>query len=93
VEVGHELSTATDTLVATTEQVVDDVTDGVAGVLADVGAGQLAATVEPVVDATTELMTDEIVEPVAADAGAVVVDSTSLVASTADGVLALIDPH
>ena len=93
VEVGRELATATDTLVATTEQLVDDVTDGVAGVLEDVGAGQLAATVEPVVDATDGAPDRRDRRARRSRRGRGGRDSTALVASTTDGLLALIDPH
>jgi RNA polymerase sigma factor (sigma-70 family) len=93
VQVGHELASTADTLVVTTEQLVDDVGDGVVGLLEGVGAGQFAATVDPIIDTTTGLLIGEIVEPVADQAGSVLVDSTTLVASTTDGLLALIDPH
>jgi RNA polymerase sigma factor (sigma-70 family) len=93
VQVGHELASTADTLVVTTEQLVDDVGDGVVGLLEDLGAGQLAATVEPIIDTTTELLVDGAVEPVVAETGDVIVDSTTLVASTADSLLALINPH
>jgi hypothetical protein len=93
VQVGHELASTADTLVVTTEQLVDDVRDGVVGLLDDVGDGQLAATVAPILDTTTELLIDGAVEPVVAGAGDAIIDSTTLVASTTDGLLALIDPH
>jgi hypothetical protein len=92
-QVGQEIASTADSLVVATEQLVDDVGEGVVGLLDDVGAEQVAAAIEPIIDTTTELLIDDVVEPVVDEAGTVVVDSTTLVASTADGLLALIDPH
>ncbi|HZI45831.1 MAG TPA: hypothetical protein VFD53_11450, partial [Ilumatobacter sp.] len=92
-QVGQEIASTADSLVVATEQLVDDVGDGVVGLLDDVGAEQVAAVVEPIIDTTTELLIDDVVEPVVDEAGTVVVDATTMVASTADGLLALIDPH
>ena len=91
-QVGQEIASTADSLVVATEQLVDDVGDGVVGLLEDVGAEQVAAAVAPIVDTTTDLLIDDVVEPVVDEAGTVVVNSSTVVASTADGVLALIDP-
>ena len=90
--VGQEIASTADSLVVATEQLVDDVGDGAVGLLEDVGAEQVAAALAPIVDTTTDLLIDDVVEPVVDEAGTAVIESTPVVASTADDVLALIDP-
>lgn len=90
---GQQLAGTTEQLAGTTEQLLDEVDQTVVGVLEGVGAEQLAATVEPVLDTTTELVTTEVVEPVTEVVGDTVLDTTTLVTSTTNGLLGLSPRH
>jgi RNA polymerase sigma factor (sigma-70 family) len=87
-QLGQEIASTSESLAGTTEQLLEGVDEAAVDVLEQAGADQVAATVEPVLDSTTELVTTEVVQPVTELVGDTATGTTTLVTATADDLLA-----
>lgn len=79
-QLGEHVAATSESLAGATEQLLESVDQTVEDTLDSAGAGELAATIEPILDTATDVVTTGVVEPV-----------TGLVADTAVGTTTLTD--
>ena len=92
-QLGQQIATTTESLAGSTGQLLEGVDQTVVDVLQTAGADQLAATVEPVLDTATDMVTTGVVEPVAELVADTTVGTTSVVTDTTSSLLALAARH
>jgi len=86
-QLGPQVASTTETLADSPGHVLDAADQTVVGALQAAGADELAATIEPVLDTMTEVVSTQVLEPVTDVVVATTVDTPTLVTATTSDLL------